>query len=135
MTYTRAAPGLPLTFRSHDMKRSLALLTISCAVFSGLVSTAQSPAQPTPAPPSQTPAAPAPGRGGGRGGAAVVSPQIEADGRVTFRVLAPNATAVTVGGDINGSLVPDPAAPAPQPAAPGGRGGGSPAVVMTKGEN
>ena len=58
--------------------------------------------------------------------------------RVTFRLLAPNATTVTVGGDINGSLVPDPNAAPPQPAAPaaqGGRGGGTPAVTMTKGEN
>ena len=59
---------------------------------------------PQPAPAAQVPAAPAQGRGGGPG---VVSPQIESDGRVTFRVLAPNATTVTVGGDINGSLVPD----------------------------
>ena len=34
----------------------------------------------------------------------MVSPQIEPDGRVTFRILAPQATAVSVGGDINGSL-------------------------------
>jgi enterochelin esterase family protein len=116
------------------MKRSLALLTMSSALFFGLVAGAQSPpAQPTPSSPA--PGTPAAGRGGGRGGPAVVSPQIEADGRVTFRVLAPNATSVTVGGDINGSLAPDPtAAPAPPPA-PGGRGGVTPAVTMTKGEN
>ena len=72
----------------------------------GLVAAAQSaPPRPAPAPATQTPAAPA-GRGGGRGGPAVVSPQIEADGRVTFRVLAPNATSVTVGSNINGSLIP-----------------------------
>jgi enterochelin esterase family protein len=68
----------------------------------------------------------------------VVSPQIDADGRVTFRLLAPNATTVTVGGDINGSMVPDPTAPPPQPAEPAGRGGrgaGTPAVTMVKGEN
>ena len=56
---------------------------------------------------------------------------------MTFRVLAPNATTVTVGGDINGSLVPD-ANAAPQPSTPGaqaGRGGGPAAVTMTKGEN
>ena len=59
-----------------------------------------------------------------RGGPQVVSPQVEPDGRVTFRILAPNATAVTVGGDVNGSLVPDPAAkpaPAAAPAAAPGR--------------
>ncbi|HMC75619.1 MAG TPA: alpha/beta hydrolase-fold protein [Vicinamibacterales bacterium] len=61
---------------------------------------------------------------------------------MTFRVLAPQAAAVSVGGDINGSLVPDPNPPAPAPAAdsaPGaGRGGGrggTPVVTMTKGEN
>jgi enterochelin esterase family protein len=83
----------------------------------------------------------------------VVSPQIEGDGRVTFRVLAAQATAVTVSGDINGSLVAatSPGTPA-QDAAPavtapsnapvaaaappaGGGRGGPPAVVMAKGEN
>jgi enterochelin esterase family protein len=92
------------------------------ALCGGLVAGAQSP-------PAQPPAAPGAGRGGGRGGPAVVSPQIEADGRVTFRVLAPNATTVTVGGDINGGLAPDPAA------AQAGRGGVPPAVTMAKGEN
>jgi enterochelin esterase-like enzyme len=93
------------------------------------------------APATQPPAAPpGAGRGGGRGGPAVVSPQIEADGRVTFRILAPQATTVTVGGDIGGSLVPlpssEPAPATPAPAgAPGGGRGGPPVVVMTKGEN
>jgi len=69
-----------------------------------------------------------------------VSPEIGADGRVTFRILAPQATVVTVGGDINGGLVPDPNAPPAPPADPsqagrGGGRGGSPAVTMTKGEN
>ena len=90
---------------------------------------------PQPAPAAQAPAAPAQGRGGGP---VVVSPQIGSDGRVTFRILAPNATTVTVGGDINGSLVADPNPPAPQPPAPeaqAGRGGGTPALTMAKGEN
>ena len=119
------------------MQRVRVLFVISLAVFCGLVAVAQvQPPQPAPAAP-QAPATPGPGRGGGRGGPAVVSPQIETDGRVTFRVLAPNATTVTVGGDINGSLIPDPGAPPPEPAAPGapgGRGGSPPAVTMTKGE-
>ena len=113
------------------------LLTMSFGVLCGFAVGAQAP-QATPAPPAQAPAAPAAGRGGGRGGPSVVSPQIESDGRVTFRVLAPNATTVTVAGDINGSLVPDPNAAAPEPGVPGpqsGRGGGTPAVAMTKGEN
>ena len=99
-----------------------------------------------PVPPAagQTPAAPG-GRagGGGRGGPAIVSPQIEADGRVTFRISAPQAATVTVGGDINGSLVADPAASAPAPApqaapgappegARGGGRGGPPAVAMAR---
>ncbi|MEO7271534.1 MAG: alpha/beta hydrolase-fold protein [Vicinamibacterales bacterium] len=86
----------------------------------------------TPAPPAATPQAPGAavaGRGG-RGGPAVVSPQIEADGRVTFRVLAPQATTVTVGGDINGALTAAPGSP-PDPAP---SGGGPVAVAMAKGE-
>jgi enterochelin esterase-like enzyme len=109
---------------------------------------AQAPATPTAG--GQAPAAPG-GRGGGRGGPAIVSPQIEADGRVTFRIMAPLATTVSVGGDISGGLVTDPAAaPAPAPptapvvpatpdaAAAAGRGGGRggpSAVTMVKAEN
>jgi enterochelin esterase-like enzyme len=119
---------------------------------SAFVAAQAPPAQPPPAQPGQQPAAEG-ARGGMRGGPQVVSPQIEADGRVTFRILAPNAARVTVGGDINGSLVPDPnakPAPAPVPAAapavPGaqpaagagqraGFPGMTPVVTMTKGEN
>ena len=118
--------------------RRRVVVALAFGLSCGLVAAAKTPQQ-QPAPPAaQTAAAPAPGRGGGRGGPAVVSPQIEGDGRVTFRVLAPNASTVTVGGDINGSLVPDPSAPPPQPAAGGGRGSGAPGVTvvtMTKGEN
>ena len=120
----------------------------------GVVVAAQATAPPvaaTQAPATQPPATPpGPGRGGGRGGPAIVSPQIEPDGRVTFRLLAPQASAVTITGDINGSLVPGaagpaapaaaPAAPAPPapgdvPGAPGGGRGGPPAVVMARGES
>ena len=86
--------------------------------------------------------------GAGRGGPAIVSPQIEADGRVTFRILAPQATTVTVGGDIDGSLVPGSGRVGPRRTAPhrrlrragragrrGGGRGGPPAVTMAKGEN
>jgi enterochelin esterase family protein len=101
---------------------------------------------PSPQPPPSQPAPPAAAagaRGGQRGGPQVVSPQIEPDGRVTFRILAPNATSVTVGGDISGSLVPGDAAPAGAPSPPPAAGAPpqagpptrSPVVVMTKGEN
>ena len=85
--------------------------------------------------PGGAPAAPGAGRqaGPGRGGPAVVSPQFEADGRVTFRIMAPQATAVTVTGDINGGLVAAPAGTPPAAPAPAGRGGGTPAVTMVKG--
>lgn len=73
----------------------------------------------------QAQAAPqAPSGRGGRGGPAIVSPEIGADGRVTFRLYAPQAGTVTVSGDISLSLVP----------ADDATGGDStPAVVMTKG--
>jgi len=63
------------------------------------------------------------GRGGGRGGPPIVSPQIESDGKVTFRIYAPQASVVTVGGDIGGGLV---AAVVPTAA-------GAPVIPMTKG--
>jgi len=106
---------------------------VSVLLFPGITAFGQS-ASPQP-PPGGVPAAGQPPQGRGRGGPAVVSPEIGADGRVTFRVLAPQATTVTVGGDINGGLVPDPNAPPPAPPAPGGGRGGTPAVTMTKGEN
>jgi enterochelin esterase family protein len=68
-----------------------------------------------------------PGPGRARG-PVVVSPQIESDGRVTFRILAPQATTVTVTGDIGQGLMASADAP------PAGRGG-TPAVTMAKGEN
>jgi enterochelin esterase family protein len=77
------------------------------------------------------------GRGGGRGGPAVVSPQIESDGRVTFRIYAPQASAVTVTGDLSQGLVAAEGAgegPAAPPADAQGRGpAGPPAATMTKG--
>ncbi len=77
------------------------------------------------------------GPGGGRGGPTVISPQIESDGRVTFRILAAQAATVTVTGDIGQGLVaPEPGAePAnPEPGnAPGRSFGGPPAMVMVKG--
>ncbi len=107
-------------------------------VLLGAALTAQSPA-----PPAEVQAPAGRGQGFGRGGPAVVSPEIRADGRATFRILAPEAKTVTVGGDINGSLVADPNAAPAAPAtaagtpAPGrGRGrGGPPAVTMVKGQD
>lgn len=120
--------------------RKQRILTIMCAsVLCGSALFAQAPAAPptAPAAPGQNQGRAA---GPGRGGQAVVSPEILADGRVTFRILAPQATTVTVTGDVNGGLVaaagPTPTAPAQPPAAPaGGRGTAMPAVTMTKGEN
>ena len=117
--------------KENDVTRaSLGRLMSACVLLlSGIASFAQAPApQQSPAPGAAPVGTPPPGRG--RGGPAFVSPEIGADGRVTFRVLAPQATVVTVGGDINGGLVPDPNAPAPA-AAPAATA----VVTMAKGEN
>ena len=75
------------------MKLRLHLLLILCAV----AALAQPPA-----------------RGGrGRGGPAIVSPQIETDGRVTLRIYAPRASAVTVTGDLSQGLAPGEGTTAP----------------------
>jgi len=47
---------------------------------------------------AQNPPAPAAGRGGGRGAPPVQSPEVGADGKVTFRLRAPQATEVLVTG-------------------------------------
>ena len=39
---------------------------------------------------------------GAPGGAAIVSPEVAKDGRVTFRLLAPKASLLTVSGDFGG---------------------------------
>lgn len=77
------------------------------------------------------PPAPGRGRGGGRGGPQVVSPQMESDGRVTLRIYAPQASAVTVTGDLSqGLLTENGETASAAPASPQGQG---PAVTMTKG--
>lgn len=74
---------------------------------------------------------PPPGRG-----PRVVSPQIESDGRVTFRILAPQTNAVAVTGDIAGSMVPDPSASAPTSAeGAGGRGYVPPRLALQRGQD
>ncbi len=69
------------------------------------------------------PPAPArgPAGGRGRGGPAIVSPQIESDGRVTLRLYAPGASAVTVTGDLSQGLAPGE--------------GTAPVITMTKTDN
>ena len=57
---------------------------------------------------AQTPPAGAPapgGRGGGRG-PQIVSPEVGADKTITFRFAAPNATSVTVSGELDGKPYP-----------------------------
>jgi enterochelin esterase-like enzyme len=67
-------------------------------------------------------------------GPAVVSPQIHTDGRVTFRIVAPQANTVTLTGDIAGSMVPDTAALIPAPAeGAGGRGSMPPRLALQRG--
>ncbi|MEO8482496.1 MAG: alpha/beta hydrolase-fold protein [Acidobacteriota bacterium] len=61
---------------------------------------AQAPAPAPPAPPTAAPGAAPGGRGGRGGGPAIKSPEVTADGRVTFRLRAPMAkeAVVTMGG-------------------------------------
>jgi enterochelin esterase-like enzyme len=56
-------------------------------------------------PPATAPAAPQ-GRGGGRGGPPVVSPEVHADKSVTLRFRAPNAREVTLIGELDGKTYP-----------------------------
>lgn len=68
-------------------------LTLAPAIaFSSLLAAQQ----PAPTPPAPTPQAAAPAGRGGRGAAPVKSPEVAADGRVTFRLRAPNAQEVAV---------------------------------------
>ena len=65
-----------------------------------------------------------------RGQAPLVSPQIDSDGRVTFRIYAPQATVVTLGGDINQGLNRD------EPAQADGAGSAAkPGIPMAKGSD
>jgi enterochelin esterase family protein len=65
-------------------------------------------APPAGAPPAGAPPAGGGGRGGGRGGPQIVSPEIGADKTITFRYMAPNATNVTLSGEIGGLSTPTP---------------------------
>src|SRR4051812_13659212 len=75
--------------------RRISMSLVPAVAFSTLL-VAQQPAS---APPAATPA-PAPAAQGGRGMPPVKSPEVAADGRVTFRLRAPNANeaAVAIGG-------------------------------------
>ncbi len=66
---------------------------------------AQTPAGQAPAGQAGAPAAPQ-GRGGGRGGPPVVSPEVNADKAVTLRFRAPNAKEVTLIGELDGKTYP-----------------------------
>src|SRR5205085_3331487 len=89
--------------RRSEMMNVTRTVCVTAGLIGAFMGGPQAVTQTTTAPAAGAQAPPA-GRaaGPGRGGPAVVSPQIEADGRVTFRVLAPQATTVTVGGDIGG---------------------------------
>src|SRR5690349_15400232 len=108
------------------MRRDRVVMSVCAGLLLGGALLAQAPAPPQ----ASGPGAQAGRAGGpGRGGPPVVSPEIRADGRVTFRIVAPQATSVSVTGDVNGSLVAVPAtaaADAPAAPTPGGRAGGSP---------
>jgi enterochelin esterase-like enzyme len=82
----------------EEFTQMLRRLSLSCAVVAAVfVGSAFIDAQQPAAPPTGTPPAPAAGqRGGGRGAPPVKSPDVAADGRVTFRLRAPNAKDVTV---------------------------------------
>ena len=76
------------------MKKRFTLPTLVPALLFALVACTESPAQP----------AARPGRGFGAQGPRVVSPEILSDCKVTFRILAPKAEAVKLGGsDIPGA--------------------------------
>jgi enterochelin esterase family protein len=72
------------------MRFSILVLVLASAPFVA----AQQPTAPAPTAPAAPP--PAGPRGGGRGAPPVKSPEIASDGRVTFRLRAPNAKEVTV---------------------------------------
>src|SRR5262245_1331547 len=89
----------------NSMRRSTLVGSVSAMVLCGVTALGQAPAPQQPAAPGGA-AAGGRAQGAGRGGPAIVSPEIGTDGRVTFRISAPQATSVTVGGDIGGGLVP-----------------------------
>ena len=87
---------------------------------------------------SNAAAQPAAGRGG-RGGPAVVSPEISADGHVTFRILAPDANKVTFLDNDFGPMLsaggPGPIAGSTTPAVPAGLRVPQGGITFTKNQN
>jgi hypothetical protein len=87
---------------------------------------------------SNAAAQPAAGRGG-RGGPAVVSPEISADGHVTFRILAPDANKVTFLDNDFGPMLsaggPGPIAGSTTPAVPAGLRVPQGGLTFTKNQN
>jgi len=79
--------------------RNLLPIAVMLAFSVGHAQTPQTP--PAGAAPPQ-----APGRGGGRGGPPVVSPEVNADRTVTLRFRAPNAKEVTLIGELDGKTYP-----------------------------
>jgi len=80
---------------------------LAAAILSVATVTAQTPAGQPPAGQATPPAPPAPqGRGGGRGGPPVVSPEGNTDKSVTLRYRAPNAKEVTLIGELDGKTYP-----------------------------
>lgn len=108
----QVGPGTFVSIKVVYGIRSMRLITFTSILLFTTLAVAQPPA-------------PGRGRAGGRGGPQVVSPQIESDGRVTFRIHAPQASTISITGDLSQGLIPDTA----QPAATAG----PPAVIMSKG--
>ena len=83
------------------MKREFFTAVAGC-VLAMAMAHGQAPATP---PTTAAPQPPA-GRGGGRGGPALVSPEVKADNTVTLRFRAPNAQQVTLIGELDGKSYP-----------------------------
>ena len=84
------------------MLRQAALSTVAAMMVAFAVH-GQAPASPPAGGAAQPPVA---GRGGGRGGPQLVSPEVKADRTVTFRFRAPKANAVTLIGELDGTTYP-----------------------------
>lgn len=88
--------------RTRGTACGVLLLTLACAVPAVL---SQAPTPTTPATGSAQAPSTSPGQGRGRGAAppSFISPEVAADRRITFRILAPNAQAIRLAaGDIPG---------------------------------